>query len=927
VLAVFEGRIVSLSYFGPKINTHGRITVFSIMGGGLSKTQQSHNRPKRTPASIMSLQALLNSSLRADFLDFILNEWNPIDGLDQQGFDGRQIALNFVAFWIATKDFVVLPPSVFQCYRAGAIFDSFLVPGSPRSVPVSETVRAEISDKILGVEVHRAGGSHSLATTLILVSSEQTNEPPYSLSAGTTKSPIQIENLPPLLFKMAVSEAIDFLISEVYAAYEENREKCRVQEMSMRSGRLLQWKRDGNRDFKNDCEFTGTDSAHSISLNSKGGSIDRARSASPIDATGDKTQASVMTTVLTDPVLHAAFRVHLSTEKSQVKLLVYNSLKEAGDQIEALNVPVQSPYPSDDAFARDWEVRLDNIIGILNRIYEEFICTNSTVNFCFSSAAVKVFMARVEGLSVAKPMPYSIIGPSSSETLHSSTSSVVATTISSVLAFSPTPTSSSSLSSPLSSSQSLLLSPDSVTASKTPNASTASAGISGVRAFGRKLSISFSPYSAPNPRQSTDVSSQVPPEQIPSELPTIAWERDLLQALVDDCFHTMMRDHLDLFLASSQYAQIIEGSRRRQSICQRSGVLLPYRIAGPSTVLNGNEGGAENDNSKDSAETIEEATAAVSVLVKMRNLNLDPSAQLTTLVRLGHASFLERYLERSKDATILQLYKAICGFERRHKNIHDIERVAYGNTIFQEFLSRNAIQVVVIPENLRRETIAKIFNGKDDMFDAIKVHIIELISEHHWASFMHSSEFQELEAQLGCSWDDGAASSLERDSGNAGENRSNVSAASTELESIEDVHKPKDQIWLPFRASNSLSKSKSCKSLLVRQKQMPLSDLLLSPRGSTLLKNFLVSEGTVQTVLFLTDLEEYFRVPSIGFMLALAKKVYNKYIHAHAILPLPLRMSTRSEIHAHLESVPLTLFDQARKEVSSVLSCSHLFSY
>ena len=33
---------------------------------------------------------------------------------------------------------------------------------------------------------------------------------------------------------------------------------------------------------------------------------------------------------------------------------------------------------------------------------------------------------------------------------------------------------------------------------------------------------------------------------------------------------------------------------------------------------------------------------------------------------------------------------------------------------------------------------------------------------------------KELEAQLGCSWDDGAASSLERDSGNAGENRSNV---------------------------------------------------------------------------------------------------------------------------------------------------------
>jgi hypothetical protein len=84
-------------------------------------------------------------------------------------------------------------------------------------------------------------------------------------------------------------------------------------------------------------------------------------------------------------------------------------------------------------------------------------------------------------------------------------------------------------------------------------------------------------------------------------------------------------------------------------------------------------------------------------------------------------------------------------------------------------------------------------------------------------------------------------------------------------------------------------------------------------------KEFLEHECAAQTLMFLIDVEEYCRIPSAAFQQKISRKIYNKFIHELAIMPIPISKETRQEITdcvigQKMFNAP-TLFTQANDEV------------
>jgi hypothetical protein len=54
-------------------------------------------------------------------------------------------------------------------------------------------------------------------------------------------------------------------------------------------------------------------------------------------------------------------------------------------------------------------------------------------------------------------------------------------------------------------------------------------------------------------------------------------------------------------------------------------------------------------------------------------------------------------------------------------------------------------------------------------------------------------------------------------------------------------------------------------------------------------KEFLTLEGAApHTLLFLLEVDEYRRIPSAAFQSTRARKIFNKFVHTDAVMPLPI---------------------------------------
>jgi len=106
-----------------------------------------------------------------------------------------------------------------------------------------------------------------------------------------------------------------------------------------------------------------------------------------------------------------------------------------------------------------------------------------------------------------------------------------------------------------------------------------------------------------------------------------------------------------------------------------------------------------------------------------------------------------------------------------------------------------------------------------------------------------------------------------------------------------------------------------------RADSVTLKDLMSHPQCCSLFKAFLEDEGTSQTLLFLLEVEEYRRIPSIRYQHTFAQKIFYKFIHACAVMPLPLSRNVRDAIVASLHTADPSLFQDSVAEVMQYIEC------
>lgn len=149
----------------------------------IEEQEQPNSSEKKHLPSTYDLQMILTQSHMSEKLrDFVQNKWTPpkVDDVYYSS-TGKTIALNFIDFLSDSRDFLVIPPSNFQYYRACHIFQRYIMHGATKQIPLKITVVDDCTKALFG-----GGGD------------------------------VQDSNL----FSCAIAEALDFLVAEVYPSFE-----------------------------------------------------------------------------------------------------------------------------------------------------------------------------------------------------------------------------------------------------------------------------------------------------------------------------------------------------------------------------------------------------------------------------------------------------------------------------------------------------------------------------------------------------------------------------------------------------------------------------------------------------------------------------------------------------------------------------------
>jgi len=143
-----------------------------------------YNKNESLPSTSMLLTILQQPYLLSNFKIYVEEKWKPLIK-DDDPFNmnyrlhAKDIALNSIEFWLDCRDFSMIQKSHFKTYRACYIFEKYLMHGATKHVPISANVIDECSEAIFG--------------TMEITSA---------------------------IFNNACSEALDFLVSEVYPSFE-----------------------------------------------------------------------------------------------------------------------------------------------------------------------------------------------------------------------------------------------------------------------------------------------------------------------------------------------------------------------------------------------------------------------------------------------------------------------------------------------------------------------------------------------------------------------------------------------------------------------------------------------------------------------------------------------------------------------------------
>lgn len=405
-------------------------------------------------------------------------------------------------------------------------------------------------------------------------------------------------------------------------------------------------------------------------------------------------------------------------------------------------------------------------------------------------------------------------------------------------------------------------------------------------------------------------------------------------------FDNLMVNYLDSFTTSIEYRQLVRSGRS-------SLLLLPNAMKG---------GDSHSDKHPLATDVSEQKDSELEIMAADLNENRKRKAvaDLTEIVSNPagpiSAEFLEvKCIDNTVLASMIQFLQCVHRLENDDFADNDMERNLLCLQIFNRFVKRNAEEQIGLAEAIRQSIVADILTYRVNLYSEAAEYIKEVlvdiyynIAKYHIDKIRGKYVAEKLAANEtlapaveGRRKSVTAMTAARNLVGKVGRRLSvyaritpaaltDGSTANSDS-AIIDEQKSLDES--SFRISSSGSNDNVVFSVGISlvsynsQCDQRLLTIIENPRACSLFKEFLDRNGKgSQTLVYLFEVEEYKRLSSPTFQQLKAQSIYNKYLHAIAVLPLPVSIATKRAISKVVTSdqpYPTNLF---RKSVEEVLS-------
>jgi len=269
------------------------------------------------------------------------------------------------------------------------------------------------------------------------------------------------------------------------------------------------------------------------------------------------------------------------------------------------------------------------------------------------------------------------------------------------------------------------------------------------------------------------------------------------------------------------------------------------------------------------------------------------------------------------------LFQSMC----RYKDTNftsDMDRIAECTSIFERYLSKNTADQVDLPLKITTDIVKNMFNPGETIFDAAMAWILEHLCMNRWPQFKgevlekggeDSDQTETLvagESSLHFSLEDlfqSLSKTISKDRHGGGE------LCKEEHGKNEDTVTSEEQIMIeePIKKKSVVARMDGKKYT----DRVRFESVMENCKCCGLFKQFLDAEGTSQTLLFLTEYEEFRKIPDYGFRQNRARKIFNKFLHHKGVMPVPVTTRTRCDIEEAIASldIPSKIFAEAVVEV------------
>jgi len=225
------------------------------------------------------------------------------------------------------------------------------------------------------------------------------------------------------------------------------------------------------------------------------------------------------------------------------------------------------------------------------------------------------------------------------------------------------------------------------------------------------------------------------------------WEA--LNPVIEECFETLIREHLDRFLSTTEYRQLVRSGRRSVAALSESLVKRPFKeqaaiqqelaalygsaVVGAEVVQthmgeqSGSSGSGDGNNNINSSSRSRSRT---SILIS----NSHGLVELKMFIQSSYNGIFGAYLESHDKLPLMHFFQCATHFANTAFR-NDMERVGECTCIFDRYISRNSEEQVGMPDAIRQEIVRFLFRSPKEIFDSAALWVLQVLFDQFWTSF------------------------------------------------------------------------------------------------------------------------------------------------------------------------------------------------